>query len=214
MSGNEPVVGVLARVVAILDAVEIRPAGAAELGRQLGLSMSTVYRLTAEMAEYGLLRKDSEGRFHVGIRFMTASVAELSMPVLRRLAADTGESAQLWVRRGDQRLCVASIDTPHELRVAMPVGTMLPLPSGSSGHVLSGDWQSDPASVRRGWWESVSERTPGLASVSVPVRTNGAVVASVCVAAPIGRIGESPGSVLGARIIAAAKEIERALSFT
>jgi DNA-binding IclR family transcriptional regulator len=208
------VVGVLARVVAILDAVEIHPMGTAELGRQLGLSMSTAYRLTAEMAEYGLLRKDSEGRFHVGVRFMTASVAEVATPSLRRLAADTGESAQLWVRRGDQRLCVVSIETDHELRVAVPVGTLLPLPTGSSGHVLSGDWQSDLVSVQRGWWQSVSERTPGLASVSAPVRANGSVVASVCVVAPIGRIGENPGVLLGARTVGAAREIERVIAFT
>jgi len=214
VSPSAPAIGVLARAVAILDAVETEPAGAAELARQLDLSLSTVYRLASEMVGFGLLRKDSDGRFRLGPRFFTASLADLSLPALRRLTADTGESAQLWVRRGDHRLCVASIESMHELRVTMPVGTLLALPSGSSGHVLSGDWQRDPTSVERGWWEAVSERTPGSASVSAPVRMDGEVVASVCVAAPIGRVGETPGAVIGARIVTAAREIEAVLPFT
>ncbi len=151
-------VGVLARAVAILDVVESSPMGASDLARELDLSLSTTYRLATDMVKHGLLRKDQEGRFYLGQRFVTTALSDLAIPALRELSEATGESAQLWVRRGESRLCAASVDSQHELRVALPVGTLVPLPQGSSGHVLSGDWEADPEAVKSGWWVSVSER--------------------------------------------------------
>ena len=201
-------VGVLARAAAILNAIEISPMGASELSRELGLSVSTTYRLASEMVHHGFLRKDDEARFHLGHRFTTTAVADLSLPALRALTETTGESAQLWSRRGDFRLCSVSVETDHELRVAMPVGTLLPLPAGSAGHILSGEWERDPVAVQRGWWMSVSERTPGLASVSAPVRARGQIVAAVCVVGPIDRIGASPGESIGDAVVATARRVE------
>jgi DNA-binding IclR family transcriptional regulator len=207
-------VGVLARAAAILNVIEIRPMGASELSRELGLSVSTTYRLASEMVHHGLLRKDDEARFHLGHRFTASAVADLSLPALRALAETTGESAQLWTRRGDFRLCSASVESNHELRVTMPVGALLPLPAGSAGHILSGEWERDPVAVQRGWWMSVSERTPGLASVSAPVRAHGEISAAVCVAGPIDRIGTSPGETIGDAVVATARRIEDTLPVT
>jgi DNA-binding IclR family transcriptional regulator len=58
--------------------------------------------------------------------------------------------------------------------------------------------------------ESVSQRTPGIGSVSAPVRQHGEVVAAVCVPAPLSRV-PSPGAAHGERVVAAAQQIERAL---
>ncbi|RQM35328.1 IclR family transcriptional regulator [Rhodococcus ruber] len=204
-------VGVLARAAAILDVVETEPTAAADLARVLGLSLSTAYRLASEMVRYGLLRKDDDGRFALGNRFVTTSMAQIALPVLRRLRDHTGESAQLWLRRGDLRLCAASVESVHELRVTLPVGTTLPLPAGSAGHVLAGDLDKDPRARERGYWVSISERTPGSASVSAPVRTRGEVVAAVCIAAPIDRVGSDPGAGFGPVVVEAAHEIEKTL---
>jgi DNA-binding IclR family transcriptional regulator len=202
---------VLARAAAILDVVEAQPLGASELARELGLSLSTTYRLASEMVKYGLLRRDSDGRFYLGHRFTAHVLADLSRPVLRDLVSRTGESAQLWTRRGDFRLCSVSIESAHELRVILPEGSLLPLPAGSAGHVLSGDWERDPNAVRQGWWASVSERTPGSASVSAPVRVHGEIAAAICVAGPIDRIGTSPGDRIGPAVAAAAQRLEKAM---
>jgi DNA-binding IclR family transcriptional regulator len=202
---------VLARAAAILDVIEAQPLGASELARELGLSLSTTYRLASEMVKYGLLRRDSDGRFYLGHRFTAHVLADLALPVLRDLVARTGESAQLWTRRGEYRLCSVSVDSGHELRVILPAGTLLPLPAGSAGHVLSGDWERDPDAVRRGWWASVSERTPGLASVSAPVRVHGEIAAAICVVGPIDRIGTSPGDRIGPAVVAAAQRLEKTM---
>ena len=88
-------VGVLARAVAILDVVESSPMGASDLARELDLSLSTTYRLATDMVKHGLLRKDQEGRFYLGQRFVTTALSDLAIPALRELSETTGESAQL-----------------------------------------------------------------------------------------------------------------------
>jgi DNA-binding IclR family transcriptional regulator len=211
MSAREGV-GVLARAAKILDVIEARPLGASDLARELGLSLSTTHRLAGEMVRHGLLRRGDDGRYHLGHRFTAYVLADLSRPVLRELVARTGESAQLWTRRGDYRLCSASAESGHELRVILPEGTLVPLPAGSAGHVLSGDWERDANAVRRGWWESTSERTPGSASVSAPVRMHGQIAAAICVAGPIERIGTAPGERIGAAVVAAAQRLQETVT--
>lgn len=207
-------VGVLDRVVAILDTVEVAPMSASELARDLGLSVPTTHRIVSSMVKHGLLHRDSEGRHHIGPRFASSALVTASTPILEDLRRRTGETAQLWVRRGDDRLCVASAESTEELRAAVPVGTVLPLSAkGSAAHVLSAP-PSDREHPERRWFESVSDRTPGLCSVSAGVRYRGDVVAAVCLAAPVFRVGDDgPGAQYGDLVVAAADQLENVLRY-
>jgi DNA-binding IclR family transcriptional regulator len=199
-------VGVLDRVVAVLDAVETRRMTASELARHLGLSVPTAHRLVGSMMTHGLLSRDDDGRLRLGHRFAVPYLEHVAGPVLKDLQQQTGETAQIWVRRGDHRLCLASVESPAELRASMPVGTLLPLTAGgSAAHVLT-----EPAPH---WVESISQRTPGLCSVSAAVRRpGGETVAAVCVAAPIVWVGEAgPGALYGDVLLAAAARLSDAL---
>ncbi|RKT87044.1 DNA-binding transcriptional regulator, IclR family [Saccharopolyspora antimicrobica] len=200
-------VGVLDRSVAILDCVESNPMGTSDLARALGLTVSTAHRLATALVAHGLLRRDAAGCFHLGPRFATSALAETAQPVLAELCAETGESAQLWVRRADRRLCVVSIESAEELRASQPVGSLLPLPRGSAAQVLLGEQNPDG----RGWVESVEDRAPGVGSVSAPVRLHGDTVAAVCLSAPTQRLQPSPGQCFGSQVVAAAARIEAAL---
>ena len=121
--------------------------------------------------------------------------------MLARLRDITGESAQLFRRQGDVRVCVAAVERPTGLRDYVPVGSQLTMNAGSAAQILLA-WE-DPermhrglqhsafsaaalASVRkRGWAQSVGEREPGVASVSAAVRSpSGKVVAAVSVSGP------------------------------
>lgn len=125
-------VGVLDRVIAILDTVERTPMGASELARHLGLSMPTTHRLAGAMVRHGLLRRDTEGRLHPGERFAVSALSGAAEPVLEELRGETGETAQVWVRRGEDRLCLLTLDSRAELRATLPAGTRLPLADGGS----------------------------------------------------------------------------------
>jgi DNA-binding IclR family transcriptional regulator len=143
--------------------------------------------------------------------------------VLTRLRDTTGESAQLYRRHGDRRVCVAAAERGSGLRDTVPVGSTLPLTAGSAGQVLLAWTPDDPlvahaaftartlAEVRRrGWAHSVGEREQGVASVSAPVRgARGAVVAAVSVSGPLERLTRSPGRLHADAVLAAAAELTR-----
>jgi DNA-binding IclR family transcriptional regulator len=114
---------------------------------------------------------------------------------------------QLYVRQGDQRVCIAALESPHGLRTIVPTGASLSMEVGSAAKVLRGD----PPSLARGWSESVAEREAGVASVSAPVLDHdGHVVAAVSVSGPIERTTRRPGQRYADAVVRAAREIERA----
>lgn len=201
----------LERAAAILDAVGRSAVSASELSRRTGLSLSTAHRLAMQLADYGFLRRAEGGSFRLGDRFVRSALENAGLPVLNDLRDQTGETAQLWVRRGDERVCLLSADSRHELRATLPPGSKLPLPQGSSGRLLAGEEDALAELATTGWIESVGVRTPGLGSISAPVRTDQGIVAAVCLAMPLARVTESPGKDHGDVVIQAARRIAEAM---
>lgn len=202
-------VKVLDKVLHLLDVIEYsQPVSLQELVDLIHLPRTTAYRLVTALETHGFTRRDESGRYITGSRFATSGLLQVAPPILTDLTQQTGESSQLFVRRGHQRLCLVSIESPAELRTIVPVGALLPLDKGSGGRVLLGD----PETLRAGWVESVAERSPGVASVSAPVFHDSVLIASVSVSGPINRLGNSPGRRFGEAVVAAAREIERVLA--
>lgn len=202
-------VGVLDKAVVILDALEVGALSLAELTAATGLSRATAHRLATALETHGLVARDGAGAFTLGHRMAGRSLLEAARPVLAALRDVTGESAQLYVRRADRRLCAAAAESPHGLRTIVPVGALLPLDRGSAGAVL----RADPAVLRRGWAQSVEERERGVASVSAAVRRDGRVAAAVSVSGPIERTSRAPGRRYAAEVVAAARRLEEAMGW-
>ncbi|HKS03509.1 MAG TPA: IclR family transcriptional regulator, partial [Arthrobacter sp.] len=173
--------------------------------------VSTAHRLALQMVDYGFLRRSESGTFRLGDRFVRSALENAGLPVLEELRDRTGETAQLWVRRGDERVCLLSADSQHELRAILPVGSRLPLPQGSSGRLLAADDDALAELATVGWIESVGMRTPGLGSISAPVQTDEGIIAAVCLAMPLARVVKSPGQDFGDQVIRAAERIADAV---
>jgi DNA-binding IclR family transcriptional regulator len=209
-------VGVVDKAAGILDALADGPLALAGLVAATGMSRATAHRLACALEVHGLVRRDNDGRFALGLGLVAlgrAAAAQLPLataagPALAALRDATGESAQLYVARGDHRVCIASLESPHGLRTIVPTGAVLPLDRGSAGRVLTAGWS--PSTNRR-WEASVEEREPGVASVSAPVCDDaGRVVAAVGVSGPVGRTTRRPGQRYGDAVVAAAGAIEAA----
>ncbi|MET0663826.1 MAG: IclR family transcriptional regulator [Ilumatobacteraceae bacterium] len=203
-------VGVLDKAMVVLGSIEGGPRSLGELQSATGLPRATAHRLATALEAHGLLRRDAEGRFELGPHLVTLGRAasgrfaliEAALPVLKELRETTGESVQLFVREGDARRCVISLESPHGLRWIVPEGSLLPLDLGSSGRVLRGE------TTRAGFIESVGEREPGVASVSAPiVDASGVVVAALAVSGPIERLSRTPGKRFGQAVADAAQQI-------
>ncbi|HLX52248.1 MAG TPA: IclR family transcriptional regulator [Streptosporangiaceae bacterium] len=226
---NSSGVGVLDKTVSVLNALESGPASLAQLVVSTGLARPTAHRIAVALERHRLVGRDTRGRFILGPRIaeLAAAAGEdrllaVAQPVLNQLRDLTGESAQLYRRQADIRICVAAAERSTGLRDTVPVGSALPMTAGSGAQVLLA-WD-EPERVRRvlqtakftaaalaqvrrrGWAASVAEREAGVASVSAPVRgPGGRVVAAVSVSGPIERLTRSPGR-LHAPVVARAGE--------
>jgi DNA-binding IclR family transcriptional regulator len=221
-------VGVLDKAVAILSLLsEDGPASLAGVVEGTGLPRPTAHRLLSALEAHHLVAR-AGGRYSLGSRLLGwgnkavgIGVVESARPALAALRDKTGESTQLYVREGDRRVCILSVERATGLKTTVALGAILPLERGSAGKVLLAWGEDDSAKVEageldeirsRGWVESVAEREAGVASVSAPVFGPGGVLrAAVCASGPISRLGEHPGERLVEKVVAAAREIERAL---
>ena len=161
----------LDKAVAILDVISAEPASLAELVTRTGMPRATVHRLAVALEHHGLAARDANSRFRLGPRMARPdALPATAIPVLRRLRDDTGESAQLYVRRGDVRVCVAAAERPSGLRDTVPVGSILPMTAGSAAKVLLafGAGERVPGSGQRA-------SSPGSAPASAPGSAPGEV---------------------------------------
>jgi DNA-binding IclR family transcriptional regulator len=232
-------VGVLDRCAAVLGAVEGGARSFTEVVERTGLARPTAHRLIQGLEDHGFLVHVGGLGYILGPRLLGLAASamrdlplrDLARPVLERLARSTGESAQLFVRDGDRRICVDAAESDSELRTIVEVGSSLPLTKGSGGKVFlawTGDHDrarllettDDPARLeqqlatarRRGWAESVSERAPGVASVSAPVfGPDRSLIAAVSVSGPASRLGQLRAKRYAPAVVEAAREIEGAL---
>ena len=190
---NSSGVGVIDKAALVLDALEAGPTTLAQLVAATGLARPTVHRLALALVHHRLVSRDMQGRFVLGNRLVELASAAgedrliaAAGPVLLQLRDSTGESAQIFRRQGDSRVCVASAERPIGLRDTIPVGTQLTMKAGSAAQVLLA-WEDHERLLeglhsarftptvlagvrRRGWGQSLGEREPGVASVSAPVR--------------------------------------------
>ena len=228
---NSSGVGVLDKAVSVLNAMETGPVSLAQLVTATGLARPTAHRIAVALEHHRLVARDAQGRFVLGPRMAELATAagedrllSVAQPLLGYLRDVTGESAQLYRRQADLRICVAAAERASGLRDTVPVGTALPMTAGSAAQVLLA-WEeaermhrglrgakfSAPmlAQVRRrGWAASVGEREAGVASVSAPIRgPGGRVVAAISVSGPIERLTRSPGRLHSSAVVGAGDKI-------
>ncbi|MEU9844491.1 IclR family transcriptional regulator [Actinomadura sp. NPDC048032] len=235
---NSSGVGVLDKAVLVMNALEAGPASLAQLVQTTGLARPTAHRLAVALEHHRLVHRDAQGRFILGPRLAELAVAAgedrllaIAQPILAQLRDHTGESASLFRRQGDVRVCVAAAERTSGLRDTIPVGAALPMTAGSAAQILLAWEEPDRlhrglrgakfeattlASVRRrGWAQSVGEREQGVGSVSAPIRgAAGRVIAAVSVSGPLERLTRSPGRLHAAPVVAAAEKISEGMRRT
>ncbi len=229
-------VGVLDKAVRILTVLESGPHSLAELVAATGIARPTAHRLAVALEFHRLVARDLTGRFVLGPRSgeLSAAAGEdrllaAATPALITLRDATGESAQLYRRQGDQRICVAAAERVSGLRDSVPIGAAFTMQAGSAAQILLAWEDADKlhrtltnarftaahlsAVRRRGWAQSIGEREPGVASVSAPVRgPNNKVIAAVSISGPIERLGRQPGRIHAAAVVATAARLSEKIS--
>jgi DNA-binding IclR family transcriptional regulator len=223
---------------------------AAEVSRQLGMPRSTTYRYLQTLRSYGLVEEDeARGGFRLGPRlFHLARVArqglglcELALPIMQRLAADSGEMALLARRVGQQVVLVELVESTQPIRLSYVRGDVLPIHAGASPKVLLA--YAEPAEIaavlasaplpryteltitdpdqliqqlaeirRQGYAVSHSEIADGVSGIAAPVmHADGRVAAALTVACPSFRLDEPTLHRLVQAVRASAQALSRRL---
>jgi DNA-binding IclR family transcriptional regulator len=196
-----------------------------ELHAECGLPKSTTSRLLTALERTELLERNGEGSYVAGPLFWLYAtrhdpwdeLVRLAQPTLDKVGADTGETVNLSVARGDRVVQVAQVDSTYLLGTRDWTQVDVPAHCSSLGKVfLAWDVVAPPAhldrptaatldaaalrddlarSRRRGWTTTVDELEVGLSGVAVPVRgQHDELVAALGVSGPTprleGRFGE------------------------
>lgn len=137
---------VTARVLAVLDAftAEAPELSLTDLARRAGLPLSTAHRLVGELAAWGALERDEDGRYRVGLRLWevgalaprSLGLRESAMPFLSDLHEVTGENVQLAVLDGTEVVYVERLVGRGTVGVVTRVGSRLPLHATGVGLAL------------------------------------------------------------------------------
>lgn len=139
-------VATLDRAIAILAAfTETEPIlSLSELSRRTGLYKSTLLRLLASLQHWHLVAQRSDGQYHVGpatlqlaqIYQRSIRPPELIHEAIAAVGQAVSENVNFYVRRGDSRVCIDCVPSPHVIRHHTSVGEIFPLQRGAAGRVL------------------------------------------------------------------------------
>ncbi|MFC4013227.1 IclR family transcriptional regulator [Nonomuraea purpurea] len=179
-----------------------------ELSAELSLSRPVVYRLLTTLLNEGFVRRDGEGRVHLGFGLLVLAQAvqpllrAAALPTLRRLAEQVGATAHLTVAEGDDGLAVAVVEPSWtDMHVAYREGSRHPLAKGAAGRAI--------LALREGrgdYFVSEGQLQEGARGVAAPVTGLPWLEASVGVVT-FGPLEESTGP----RVVEAAAELAAAL---
>jgi IclR family KDG regulon transcriptional repressor len=201
---------VLERAFSILDlfTAEHPEWSTTEVSQASDLPIPTAYRILVALRRRGFVTQDgSTKRFRLGIAALElgerarvlVDIRTASVPVLRRLTRETGETALLTAVSEDHRssVCLERVESPHPLRLSLQPGRRMPLHAGASQKVLlaylapdeiervasghlerlcrativdPGELRAELARIRRrGWARSFEETNVGVWGLAVPI---------------------------------------------
>lgn len=158
-----------------------------------GLNKATIIRLVGSLEKFGYVLKVGPGSYALGPAFMTFAriyqgsfqMSDHVLPILRRLVNQTGESAALFVREGDTRICLYKVESTTAALVSrLHEGDRRSILPGGTGRVLlafseiPSEWK-EYQDVRESYVAvNVGERDSEISSIASPVFRHGQELAA------------------------------------
>lgn len=227
-----------------------QPIGLSELSKRLDVPKSTVQRCLRTLADAGWLRTApaNPGQWVITGRAFSLGSAmssgdelrRVALPELGRLQSETGETVHLAVPDGNELVLIERLDSAHQLRAFLALGTRLPLHAASTGKAylaslpddrieeflsdglvsVTDHTVTDPDTLRReiadirarGYAVTEQGLHEGIAAVAVALRgRSGAVRGCFSISGPASRLTPDLYTPYGTKALAARDAIERFL---
>lgn len=178
-----PGVAAVNRALSILMAFEDSVEGMtlAELSTVTGYYHSTILRLCESLEHFGFIKRLEDGRFmlgptpfYLGMLYQESfRLWDYAAPVLRHLVHQTKETAAIYVREGQERVCLHRMTQPRSVLMHVREGDRVPLDKGAAGKALLAFSEEEGEvfdQIRRaGYAVSLSERQTESAAIACPV---------------------------------------------
>jgi len=130
-------VGVLSKVLRVLEVLDAAPAGLQlkQVAGQTGINKSTAYRFLAHLESEGYLFRDEAGAYIIGPKLARlgsgtayhATLRSVSRPIMQQLWNMTTETVNLGIRDGLHVLYLDVMESPHTFRLVSEIGMRRPL---------------------------------------------------------------------------------------
>lgn len=222
-----------------------RPIGVTEIARNLAMSKAVVHRILQSLLSRELVTHSAgNGAYTLGPAAAAIGARALqshdlrtnALPTLRRLQAETGETATVSSIAGSHRVYLEQVVSPQQVKMTVELGRLFPLYAGASGKamlafadedlratVLSrplerisestitdrAELEADLERVReRGYATSQGERLAGTVSVAAPVFWHDLLVGAVSVCGPRDRFDAATQERYGRLLVEACAAID------
>ncbi|WP_144632337.1 IclR family transcriptional regulator [Bordetella genomosp. 13] len=180
---EDPGVASVNRALSILMAFQDSVEGMTltDLMNATGLYHSTILRICESLEHFGFIKRLDDSRFmlgpapfYLGMFYQESfRLWDYAAPVLRELVRQTKETAAIYVREGDRRICLHRMTQPRSVIMHVREGEQVELEKGAAGKVLlafSGEPGEAYDRIRAaGYAVSLSERRSETAAISCPV---------------------------------------------
>jgi len=221
-----------------------------DLSEQLNLERPTAHRLVQALVNEGMLVRDNRSRrytlgplvFELGLASTHQfNLRDICAPVLEALAASTGDTTFLFVRSGNDAVCLSRVQGTYPIQTpAVPVGSRQPLgvnagglallsclPDAEAGRIMDavaprlsiyGDLDVEElrkhcARAQANGFALISNKAvPGVSALGLPIKSSAGVpIAAITVAATQTRMTEKRVAEIVPLLMSAAETITQLL---
>ncbi|MBI3971882.1 MAG: IclR family transcriptional regulator [Chloroflexi bacterium] len=240
-------IGVLTKALDLLDVLSEHTAlSLTEAGRKAGINKVTAFRILTNLEERRYVERDAPtGRYRLGLRLLELGtqvsqrleLRAVARPVLERLQAETGETANLAVAVPEGTAYIDILESTRGLRMAATVGARDDYHSTSLGKAIAAGWSperldaylrhatlttktphtiTNEAALRRelqetskrGYAVDDEENEIGARCVGAPIFDHrGEVIGAISISGPASRVTRERAAEIGEQVVRAAREI-------
>lgn len=104
-----------------------------------GIPKTSVYRMLQSLEEMGLLDKDAQGKYSLGILFLRfghlvserLDIRQVALPTMEKLHKKFGEAVNLIIRDGEEAVYIEKLESIRPVRLYTTIGRRSPLYAGA-----------------------------------------------------------------------------------
>lgn len=221
-----------------------------EIAEASGVPASSTYRMLVTLEKHGIVQFEEPGQlwhvgleaFRIGSKFLVRTrLAEQSRPVLERLMAQTGETANLAILEGGEVVFLNQAESHQPVRAFFRPGTRGPIHASGAGKAIlaftpsarldsmladhtfvvftdntitsSEVLHEELISIRsRGWSVDNEEHTLGMRCIASPVfNVQGDAIASISLSGPAVRVAPAQDAMHAEWVRSAANDVTRSI---